>query len=47
MLKPVNTMDLVAVAALVLVPFIAGILVGWGVRSLMSMKRREHAYAFR
>jgi hypothetical protein len=46
LLKLVNTMDLVAVA-LVLVPLIAGILVGWGVRSLISMKRREHAGAFR
>jgi hypothetical protein len=47
MLKQVNTVDLIAVAALVLVPFIAGILVGWGLRSLLSMKRRELASAFR
>jgi hypothetical protein len=40
-------MDLVAVAALILVPFIAGILVGWGLRSLVSLKRRELASSFR
>jgi hypothetical protein len=34
-------MDLVLVVALVLIPFIAGIMAGWGLRSLLSMHRRE------
>jgi glycosyltransferase involved in cell wall biosynthesis len=36
-------MELVALAAFVLLPFFAGIMVGWGLRSLVSLNRRERS----
>jgi len=36
-------MDLVALVALVLLPFVAGIMVGWGLRALVSLNRRERS----
>jgi hypothetical protein len=35
---------LIEVAAAVFVPFVAGIFVGWGLRSLVSIKERERAW---
>jgi hypothetical protein len=35
---------LIEVVAAVFVPFVAGILVGWGLRSLVSIKERERAW---
>jgi hypothetical protein len=34
-------MDLIILIALVLLPFVGGVLVGWGLRSLVSQKRRR------
>jgi len=38
-------MDTLILIALVLIPFVGGILVGWGLRSLLSLKRRGVASA--
>jgi len=38
---------LIEVVAAVFVPFVAGILVGWGLRSLVSIKERERAWQSR
>jgi len=35
---------LIEVVAAVFVPFVAGIVVGWGLRSLVSIKERERAW---
>ena len=33
-------MDTVILISVILIPFLAGILIGWGLRSLLSIKRR-------